>query len=205
MNIGIDVDGVLQNIYKFMIEEGTKYCKENNKGSLINSEAYMTYDMFGWDYETDVNFWVKNVFSYAEKGEVLSKASENINRLKEDGHKTLIITARCSGNTQYSKYFSIQDEQKMKITTTEWLNKNNIIFDEIIFSGEDKAKDIIENNIDVMIEDSPKNLEQLSKITKMICVDWPYNKAVNKDNIYRCYNWDEIYDIINLIETKENV
>jgi len=205
MNIGIDVDGVLQNVYKFMIEEGTRYCKENNIGSLIDSNAYMTYNMFGWDYETDVNFWIKNVFSYAEKGEVLSKASENINRLKKDGHKIFIITARCSGNTQYSKYFSKEEEQKMKTTTSEWLNRNNIIYDEIIFSGEDKSKDIIGNNIDVMIEDSPKNLEQLSGITKTICVDWVYNRDIKAKNIYRCYNWDEIYEKICELDNKETV
>ena len=66
----------------------------------------------------------------------------------------------------------------------------------------DKYNNIIENNIDVMIEDSPKNLEQLSEITKMICLDLPYNKDINNDNIYRCYNWDEIYDTINLISTQ---
>ena len=127
MNIGIDVDGVLQNVYKFMKEEGTKYCKQSNKGSLINPEAYMTYDMFGWNFETDTDFWIKNIFLYAEKGEALPKVSENTNKLKKDGHKLFVITARCSGNTQYSRYFSREDEQKMKKTNTEWLNKNKSI------------------------------------------------------------------------------
>lgn len=196
MNIGIDIDGVLQNIYKFMIEEGTKYCKENNKGSLINPKAYMTYDMFGWDDETDTDFWVKNIFLYAENGEVISKASENIKKLKQDGHNLCIITARWFSAREENKLFPGNVGEKMRNAVKEWLAKNDIIYDNIIFSGEDKSKYIIENNIDVMIEDSPNNLKQLSKITKMICVDWPYNRDVENDNIYRCYDWDEIYETI---------
>ena len=36
-------------------------------------------------------------------------------------------------------------------------------------------------------------VEELSKITKMICMNWGYNKGIENENIYRCYNWDEIY------------
>ena len=47
MNIGIDIDGVLQNLYEFMIKEGTRYCKENNKGKLLNPKAFDTPAMYG--------------------------------------------------------------------------------------------------------------------------------------------------------------
>ena len=67
----------------------------------------------------------------------------------------------------------------MRDTVKGWLRKNNIEYDKIIFSGEDKSKHIIENKIDIMIEDSPNNLKQLSKLTKMICMDWNYNKEVD--------------------------
>ena len=94
MNIGIDVDGVLTNYRKFTIEQGLKYCKENNKGKLVNPEAYDSIDMFDWDEETDSDFWNKNIFLYAEKNPAIQGASENIKKLKEDGHTIFIITAR---------------------------------------------------------------------------------------------------------------
>ena len=56
----------------------------------------------------------------------------------------------------------------MKKTVKEWLAKNEIEYDYIIFSKEDKSKNIIENDIDVMIEDSPNNVKKLSKLTKII-------------------------------------
>ena len=82
MNIGIDIDGVLQNLYEFMIKEGTRYCKENNKGKLRNPNAFDTPAMYGWDDETDTDFWTKNIFLYAEKGVLIPRASENLKRLK---------------------------------------------------------------------------------------------------------------------------
>ncbi len=54
----------------------------------------------------------------------------------------------------------------MRKTVKEWLERNQIIYDNIIFSEEDKSSHIIENNIDIMIEDSPNNLKSLSKNNK---------------------------------------
>lgn len=194
MNIGIDLDGVLTNYRQFAIEQGQKYCEENNKGKLKNQEAYYMKNMYNWDEDTDYDFWIKNIFTYATESPVIQGASENIKKLKADGHTIFIITARKFATPDDNCGQEIKE--KMKKTVKEWLAKNDIVYDYIIFSTEDKSKYIIENNIDIMVEDSPNNLRNLSKLTKMICVDWPYNKDVESDNIYRCYNWNEIYDKI---------
>ena len=62
MNIGIDLDGVLTNYRQFAIEQGQKYCEENNKGKFVNPEAYYMKDMYNWDEKTDYDFWIKNIF-----------------------------------------------------------------------------------------------------------------------------------------------
>lgn len=205
MNIGIDIDGVLTDLNKFTIEQGIKYCEENKKGRLANPDAYDTKDIFNWDEETDLDFWIKNIFIYARENPVIEGAAENIKKLKEDGHQIYIITARWLANPGTEKNFNQSEDvrQEMRKTVKEWLSKNNIIYDKIIFSEEDKSKHIIDNNIEVMIEDSPNNLKSLSKITKMICFDWSYNRGIENSNIYRCYNWDEIYEKISEVsETK---
>lgn len=195
MNIGIDIDGVLTNIRKFMIEEGSKYCKQNNKGKLINPDAYDSRDVFDWDSETDLDFWIKNIFRYAKENPPLEGAANNMKKLKEDGHKLYIITARWLASPKTEKQFEENNtiKEKMRMTVKQWLKNNDFVYDEIIFSTEDKSKHIELNKIDIMIEDSPQNLMQLSKLTKMICYDWPYNQGVENDNIYRCRNWNEIY------------
>ena len=201
MNIGIDLDGVLTNYRQFAIEQGQKYCRENNKGKLENAEAYYMKDMYNWDEKTDYDFWIKNIFIYATENSAIQGASENIKKIKEDGHTIFIITAR--------KFATPDDDceqeikEKMKKTVKDWLAKNKIEYDYIIFSKEDKSKNIIENDIDVMIEDSPNNIKKLSKLTKIICVDWPYNKGIENDNIYRCYNWNEIY--VKIKEIKSDI
>lgn len=81
----------------------------------------------------------------------------------------------------------------MRSTITKWLNKNDIICDKIFFTKSDKLEYIIDNNIDVMIEDSPKNIKMLSNLTNVICMDAPYNSDIEGNNIYRCCNWNEIY------------
>ena len=195
MNIGIDIDGVLTNIREFTIEEGLKYCKEHQKGKLINPDAYCSNDVFGWDRETDLDFWFKHIFQYAEENPPLPGVAKNIKKLKEEGHQLYIITARWLASPKTEKEFGEGSElkEKMRKTVKEWLKKNDIIYDEIIFSEEDKSTHIKEKAIDIMIEDSPQNLKQLSQITKMICYDWGYNQGVENENIYRCKNWDEIY------------
>ena len=197
MNIGIDIDGVLTNIAEFALEKGLEFCKETGKGKLMKMSSYDTKEAFGWDKETDDAFWEKYLFLYAEENPVIDKASENIKKLKEDGHKLYIITARGLAGPDVK---NIEIRDKMRNTVKNWLDKNDIVYDDLIFTTEDKSQAIRDKKIDIMIDDSPYNLRDLSKITKMICYDWPYNRDVNNDNICRCYNWDEIYEHIKNIK-----
>ena len=197
MNIGIDIDGVLTNIAEFALEKGLEFCKETGKGKLIKMSSYDTKEAFGWDQETDDAFWKKYLFLYAEENPVIDKAPENIKKLKEDGHKLYIITARGLAGPDVK---NIEIRDKMRNTVKNWLDKNDIVYDDLIFTTEDKSQAIRDKKIDIMIDDSPYNLRDLSKITKMICYDWTYNRDVNNENIHRCYNWDEIYEYIKNIK-----
>ena len=206
MNIGIDIDGVLTDVRKFVIEEGSKYCKEHNKGELINPDVYEMKEMFGWNLATIFNFWRKNIFKYAKENPVIDGASENIKKLKEDGHKIYIITARWLASTKKHRILRHVEKisNKMKETVINWLSENNVIYDEIIFSKDDKSKYIKKNNIDIMIEDAPDNVKELSELTKVICYDWVYNRGIENENIYRCSNWDEIYKVISELSNNSN-
>lgn len=79
MNLGIDIDGVLTDVRKFTIEEGLKYCKQHKKGELVNPAAYDSSNVFSWDEKTDLDFWKKNIFIYAEK---IHHLSEQVKTLK---------------------------------------------------------------------------------------------------------------------------
>ena len=75
--------------------------------------------------------------------------------------------------------------------------KNNIEYDKIIFTKPPKVKEIIENKIDIMIEDSPTTINELIKIVKVLYYDARYNRNIESENIVRVYSWYDIYIKIN--------
>ena len=189
MVIGIDIDGVLTDLDAWQVNYGTKYIYENNVGKIKDLSQYYTQDMFGWDLKTDDEFWKKYIWEYAENEPVKPFASEVINMLKKENNTICIITAR-----EYSME-DTEDGEKMRNVVKKWLQQNNIPYDKIFFSKENKEKICLENKVDVMIEDSPYNIEGLSKVLpKIICFDSRYNKDVKGDNIIRAYSWYDIYE-----------
>ena len=94
-------------------------------------------------------------------------------------------------------------EGKMQELTQKWLSDNDIKYEKIIFADdENKLSNCIENNIDVMIEDSPINIKNISQKIKVIKFDCQYNKNINGENILTAYSWYHIYDIIRKLNTK---
>ena len=190
MRIGVDIDGVLTDIEKFEIEYGCKYFYELNK-PLVNPNGYGSYEIFKPTEEQDNLFWRKAIYQYIKEparqfsGEVLEKLLSN-------GHEIYIITNRISDLS----YSDIRPTQ-MRAIVIEWLKENNIPYTKLIFSDKNKEKEILENKIDIMIEDKPKNIEKLSKITNVFCYDAKYNENIVDKKVIRCYSW---YDILYKIE-----
>ena len=81
----------------------------------------------------------------------------------------------------------------MRKIVIDWLKKQNIIYDEIIFASEDKLDTCIKNNIDLMIEDKVDNINKISSKIPVISFNTRYNESCNGNNIIRCYSWYDIY------------
>ena len=89
----------------------------------------------------------------------------------------------------------------MRNIVKNWLTENNIKYDKIIFSPEDKYEICKENNIGLMIEDKVENINNISKMIPVICFNASYNKGCKGKNIFRAYTWYDIYyQIINLVK-----
>ena len=85
----------------------------------------------------------------------------------------------------------------MEELTKEWLRKNNIIYDKLIFAGnKEKLQQCMDNNVDIMIEDSPDNIINISSKIPVIKYYCRYNKDIQGKNIITGYSWYHIYDII---------
>lgn len=117
--------------------------------------------------------------------------------LHNDGNEIYIITARYLTNT------NSELGHEMREAVKKWLKDNDIYYDKIIFSPEDKLEICKENNIDLMIEDKVDNINKISKIIPVICFNAGYNKSCEGNNIIRCYSWYDIYNkIISLKDSK---
>lgn len=193
MRIGIDVDGVLTELNRFTTDYLTKYLVKNNIDYQIGKADSVVYAAFGIDEKIEDDFWEEYLDLYARKVRACAFVSEVIKKLKEDGHEIYIVTARWLTNRDDE----VGEDMRNKVKV--WLCENDIIYDKLIFTKAKKEKkldEIKEFKIDLMIEDSPKNIEDLSKVVPMICYHAEYNKDFNFENTTRCFSWYDIYHAI---------
>lgn len=190
MRIGIDIDGVLTDIEQWQLDYGSKFYFEKHGKEIQNNEGYETTEIFKVDSKLDDEFWTEYFKDYSINVDVRKFASEVIKKLKQDGNEIYIITAR---GIFLSHSANVMPFEENKNIVLEWLRKNEIEYDKIIFSPEDKLSICLENNIDVMIEDKVDNINKISTRIPVICFHAGYNKNCKGNNIFRCYSWYDIY------------
>ena len=199
MNIGIDIDGVLTNLEDFMINYGTKFCIEENIPIQVTEIKYSEIETFNWTDEQSEKFWNKYLAQYVIESKTREFAQEVLKQLQEEGNKIYLITAR----NEYGlppEYYG-----KMQELTKKWLEENNIKYEKLLFvKDEEKLAQCLENKVDMMIEDSPNNIINISKQVPVIKYNCQYNEKIEGKNILTAYSWYHIYDIINKKMKGEN-
>ena len=198
MNIGIDIDGVLNEQYNFCIEYGSKYCTEIKKYYLKNIDKINTTEMFEWSDEVAHEFWNKYRKVLVVYLPAKRFSSEVIKKLKQEGNKIYIITARKNDDEWFPKELRSNVEQ----LTKDWLKNNNIYYDEIAFDVKDKGTYCLSHSIDIMIEDDPVNLDRLIGNTNIIVFDYPYNCDYKFKDLTRAFSWYDIYYKYSLMKNR---
>lgn len=189
MKIGIDVDGVLTDLYSYQLENGKKYFKTANYDETKNNVK----EIFNCTKEEMDKFWIKYIWKYCLSTPPRPGVSSIINKLKKDGHEIYIITSRAH-STKDNIVGSIF--RKMLIL---WLDKNAIPYDHIIFC-DDKKSDLDkyiacrDNNIDIMIDDEKENLVAVKTVCNAICYTQKYNMDIN--NVDRINDFGELNEKI---------
>lgn len=199
MKIGIDIDGVLTDIEQWQLDYASKFYCEKYQKEIVNFKGYETNQIFNVESKIDDEFWKEYFKEYSISVEARKFANEVIDKLKQEGHQIYIITARGSFLSHSTTVMSIDENRKIVL---DWLKNNKINYDRIIFSPEDKVNICKDNNIDLMIEDKPDNINKISEIIPVICFHASYNEKCNKINVIRCYSWYDIYNKINHLSDK---
>jgi len=194
MRIGIDIDGVLTNVEEFSVDYFSKYLIENNIKYNVGESDYCISETFNVDKKIGDEFWDEYIDFYAKNVKPRTFASEVIKKLKQDGNEIYIVTSRWLSNGD--------DEvgENMRKIVVIWLEQNDITYDKLVFAKgkrEQKNQEMLDNEIDLMIEDNPSNISQLSTILPIICYDTNYNRDCTGNNIHRCYSWYDIYNKIS--------
>ncbi|MCI8352679.1 MAG: hypothetical protein HFJ58_03610 [Clostridia bacterium] len=190
MRIGIDVDNTITDT----LPAFKKYCKKYNEEVVkrnikMNEYGFAMTNLYDWTEEEKRDCYLKYIDKAREEGILKPKAKEIIEKLKAENNSIYIITARKHG---------VLDPYE---TTKKYLEKNGIIYDNLAIQ-KDKKQYCIDNNIDILIDDEPQNINEVSKIIPVIVFEWKHNEQCDGNNIIKVKSWDETYNVIKEIEKK---
>lgn len=191
MNIGIDIDNTLTEIqeelnkaaYEYAIKLGKNINNTENQLEDIknNGDAYKKKFEFTYD---ELKYFLKDIQEeITNKAEPRPDVVEVIKKLKKDGHKIFIVTARDS---------EFHDDPYL--LSKDWLDKNNIEYDKLIVNAREKAIVCKLENIELFIDDQLNNCLEISRAgIKVIRITDDEN---SNDQITNLSNWQEIYEFI---------
>ena len=186
MNIGIDIDDTITNLQPTLFAYAQKYDCENFNGKcLLDPYGHNTWDMFSWNDEHQIKFWEAIYDEMLNNVPIKPFAKEIINKLKEHNN-IYIITAR-----------NERDIKGITNFTKVWLDKIGIKYDELHVDQQDKEIMAVKKELDVFIDDAPRNCERVSsKGIKTYIMDSIHNRNYKNENIERVYSWPEFYNKI---------
>lgn len=197
MNIGIDIDNTITEVqnklnkaaYDYAIKLGKNIENADNPLEDIknNKDTYKKKFQFSYD---ELKYFLKNIQEeITNKAKPRENAVEVINRLKKDGHKIYIITARDS-----------EFHDNPYLLSKNWLDKNNIEYDQIIVNAREKGIVCKNENIDLFIDDQLNNcLDALKEGIKVIRIS---NEICNNKDIVDLNSWTQIYKYIGELNKK---
>ncbi len=199
MRIGIDVDGVLNNIGDWHISYGKKFCVENNIVRPVSLNAYFVKDIFHLTKEERNTFLNRYMVDLVHNIPIRYFASEVIKELKRMGHTIVILTARDND------FLVGEHAGKIEEYTRNWLNKHDVLYDEIITSSHSKTNDCFANGIDIMIEDKDINIMDISMHMPVLCFDALHNQHINGVRVHRVYSWYDVLEYFKNLEPEKMV
>lgn len=188
MKIGIDLDGVvIDSETTFRTYEeifDIEILKGNN---LIDREEPKFQGRYNWSKEQEQEFINNYFLRVSMESNLMSGFIAVYNLLKNKGFEFVVITAR-GGHVK-----------EMKDDAERILNENGITFDKYYWQVENKLEVCQKENIDIMIDDDYKIIEQISsnKIKTLYFRDTNLKKLEENEYIKEVNNWGDIYRIIS--------
>lgn len=194
MNIGIDIDDTISETFETLLPYAQKYTIEELKRlpDVDMNQNFLDHfyivKMFNWNKEEAMNFWIKYYEEILRQVNIKKFASDVIKKLKNNGNKIFLITARWS-----------MRGSNIEETTIKWLENNNIEYDALFLNAENKVNLIKDTKIDIFIDDSYQNCKDVSEKTdaKVYMMNSRVNENFKIENVKRVYSWCELEHLIS--------
>lgn len=184
MKIGIDLDGVVidsENVWRVY---GEIFALEDlNNRKIFDYNEPKQQGRYNYSKE-ELDLYVKKYLLKGSKESNLKPGFLPVyTRLRELGYEMVVITAR--------GMFT----EEMIDDAINLLEKNNIVFDKYYWNISNKLEICKQENIDVMIDDDYKIINELSKnnIKTLYFRDVNLKKLPQSEYIYEVNNWGDIY------------
>ena len=197
MNIGVDVDGVLEDLHSFLFDSGTKFFKKKYDMAPSDPTAGSIEEMFRCTEEQRRAFWWACGAEYLLRRPCREGCKSTLARLRKNGHRVYIITCRALtvGRGAVSLFF--------RLILRFWLMKNGLRYDGIAFcsgerTAEDKRRACEKLKIDVMIDDSVPNLDAVKDLARPVLFTAPWNSGAADPDVTRVNSWSEVEQALRL-------
>ncbi len=188
MIIGIDIDDTIADTNEMIFNYAQEYTINVLKKEPIlrdgtcNTHKYVQF-FHDWKEGDDIQFFNEYYERVISNIKPKTLAVEYLQKLHEDGHKIVLITARWE-----------TDKFDVRKTTEEWVKNNNVPCDKLIINAENKLIAAQNENIDLFIDDSFSNCQMVSKSgIKTFLMDTRANSGLKDENIERVFSWPHIY------------
>lgn len=181
MIVGVDIDGVLANYPRFMYDLMSKYLNKKPERNFYHISK--VYDLTP---EQESKLWIDNHENYVKNIDALWGSAKFLKFLRKNNHKVLLITNRGFDGIPGTNYEKAYNE------TEKWLKKNHFEYDKLILTKGLKLNECKACGVQLMLEDSPAQIANVSQELPVIIIDTDYNREVNNDNTYRCKSYREV-------------
>ena len=146
--------------------------------------------MFNWNLEQEHAFYSQYYSVFLNSSIYIRPYAQKALKQLHAKHKIIIITARIEDDIPPTETRTMYD------ITQDWLQCNHFIYDKLILSSYDKKEVIKQENIELMIEDSPYFFQENMGSIPLFCFDTEYNQTVYGPNIQRVYDWYQITSLL---------
>ncbi len=165
MILGIDIDDTLTNSKDEIVKAWNEYY---NLYDLSSYTSHVPDNInTGWDDKYISQFWDLYRTKIAASALAKDNASDALYKLKNNGHIIKIVTSR---------------PENQRLVSMVSLKRQKLIYDQLILNARHKGQVCKEYGIDLMIDDTQMNLDDVSKCGIRTYL---FEETDNWNNVYK--------------------